>query len=71
MEKGKTRRQALYFPSDMLDELQVEAERLDRSFSWLIQQAWRLARTEMAKVPSTTDYLPDLNDDDEEELRSA
>jgi uncharacterized small protein (TIGR04563 family) len=34
---------SLYFPEDMLAELGQEATRQDRSLSWLIQQAWRLA----------------------------
>ena len=58
MGKAQTRRQALYFPGDMLLELQGEATRQDRSISWLIQQAWKVARTELQRIPSTTDYLP-------------
>jgi len=54
-----TRRQALYFPADTLGELQAEAKRQDRSISWLIQQAWKLARKELKKVPSTSDLVPD------------
>jgi uncharacterized small protein (TIGR04563 family) len=44
----------------MLAELQREAKRQDRSISWLIQQAWKGAYSEMQKIPSTTDYLPML-----------
>lgn len=62
MGQSETRRQNLYFPSDMLGELQTEAHRQDRSISWLIQQAWKIARGELKKIPSTTDYLP--SDDD-------
>ena len=58
MANGHTRRQALYFPADMLAELQSEAQRQDRSISWLIQQAWKIARLEMRRVPSTSDFLP-------------
>ena len=58
MGSGRTRRQALYFPGDMLVELQGEACRQDRSISWLIQQAWKVAYNELQKIPSTTDYLP-------------
>jgi len=43
----------------MLAELQAEAARQDRSLSWLIQQAWKIARGELKKIPSTTDYLPE------------
>jgi uncharacterized small protein (TIGR04563 family) len=42
----------------MLAELQGEATRQDRSISWLIQQAWKVARGELQRIPSTTDYLP-------------
>lgn len=61
---AKTRRQALYFPKTMLAEILTEAKRQDRSISWLLQQAWRLARHEMKKIPSTSDYIPvDLDRD--------
>jgi uncharacterized small protein (TIGR04563 family) len=59
---SETRRQNLYFPGEMLSELQNEAKRQDRSISWLIQQAWRIARKELRRIPSTTDYLPDSKD---------
>ncbi len=63
MAAGETRRQNLYFPADMLAELQQESHRQDRSISWLMQQAWKIARSELRKIPSTTDYLPaDAND---------
>ena len=58
-----SRRQALYFPSDMLEELTRESQRQDRSISWLIQQAWKVARTEMRRMPSTTDFIPEVEYD--------
>ena len=64
MSAGKSKRQALYFPSEMLEDIQLEAHRQDRSISWLIQQAWRIARTDLQKVPSTTDYFDRLDDRD-------
>jgi uncharacterized small protein (TIGR04563 family) len=36
------RKQSLYFPEDMLEQLQAEAERLDRSVSWIVQQCVRI-----------------------------
>ena len=65
MTTSETRRQNLYFPGDMLTELQNEGKRQDRSISWLIQQAWRIGRKEMRRIPSTTDYLPDFKADEE------
>lgn len=51
------RKQSLYFPEDMLKEIQNEAARQDRSLSWVVQQAWRLARGEIKRFPSVNDVL--------------
>ena len=42
----------LYFNAAMLAETQKEALRQDRSISWIIQAAWRIARDEVRKMPS-------------------
>lgn len=52
------RKQSLYFPEEMLGEIQTQAERQDRSMSWIVQQAWKLARAEMKRIPSVNDVLP-------------
>ena len=46
------RKQSLYFPEDMLAEIKREALRQDRSLSWIVQQAWRIAREDIKKFPS-------------------
>ncbi len=46
------RKQSLYFPEDMLTDIKREALRQDRSLSWIVQQAWRIARDEIKKFPS-------------------
>jgi uncharacterized small protein (TIGR04563 family) len=51
------RKQSLYFPEDMLDEIQREAERQDRSISWIVQQAWKVARTDIRRMPSVNDVI--------------
>jgi uncharacterized small protein (TIGR04563 family) len=51
------RKQSLYFPEDMLKEIQEEATRQDRSLSWIVQQAWRLARGEIMRFPSVNDVI--------------
>lgn len=51
------RKQSLYFPEDMLKEIQDEAARQDRSLSWIVQQAWRIARGDIARFPSVNDVL--------------
>jgi uncharacterized small protein (TIGR04563 family) len=58
------RKQSLYFPEDMLAEIKREALRQDRSLSWIVQQAWRIAREDIKKFPSINTVGDD--DDDEE-----
>lgn len=41
------RKQSVYIPVDMLRELKLEADRQQRSLSWIVQQAWRCARREV------------------------
>jgi uncharacterized small protein (TIGR04563 family) len=50
-------KQSLYFPEDMLQEIQREAARQERSLSWIVQQAWRYARNEIRKMPSVNEVL--------------
>ena len=57
------RKQSLYFPEDMLNEIRAEAERQDRSLSWIVQKAWKTARTDLRKFPSVNDI--EGGDDDE------
>ena len=51
------RKQSLYFPEDMLEEIQREANRQDRSISWIVQQAWKVARAEIRRMPSVNDVI--------------
>src|SRR2546421_11731544 len=51
------RKQSLYFPEDMLREIQEEANRQDRSLSWIVQQAWKIARNEIMRFPSVNDVV--------------
>ena len=57
MKKTDKRKQSLYFPEDMLREIQGEANRQDRSLSWIVQQAWRVAREEIKRFPSVNDMI--------------
>jgi uncharacterized small protein (TIGR04563 family) len=51
------RKQSLYFPEEMLNEISHEATRQDRSLSWIVQQAWKLSRTDIKRMPSVNDVL--------------
>jgi uncharacterized small protein (TIGR04563 family) len=63
------RKQSLYFPEDMLNEIQMEANRQDRSLSWIVQQAWKIARSEILRFPSGNDVLSGVAREDEREER--
>jgi uncharacterized small protein (TIGR04563 family) len=52
-------KQALYFPEDMLREIQKEAHRQDRSMSWVVQQTWKRAHAESSRVAPVNDAPPD------------
>jgi uncharacterized small protein (TIGR04563 family) len=52
------RKQSLYFPEEMLLEIQREAARQDRSLSWIVQQAWKLARDRVASIPGVNEPTP-------------
>jgi uncharacterized small protein (TIGR04563 family) len=51
------RKQSLYFPEEMLSEIERESQRQDRSLSWIVQQAWKIARTDIKRMPSPNDVL--------------
>ena len=55
MANADKRKQSLYFPEEMLKEIQHEAQRLDRSLSWIVQQGWKFARDKLKAVPATND----------------
>lgn len=49
---GSDRRKMTVNLGEIYDEVSSEADRLDRSVSWLIQRAWMLAREKIGSVPS-------------------
>ncbi len=54
-KQADKRKQSLYFPEHMLNEIQTEANRQDRSLSWIVQQAWRVARGDIHRFPGVGD----------------
>ena len=63
MSNTDKRKQSLYFPEEMLKEIQQEAVRLDRSLSWIVQQGWKIARDRIKAIPAIHDGLPDPRED--------
>lgn len=50
-QNSDKRKQSLYFPEDMLNEIKAEADRMNTSLSGALQAAWRLARETIMKYP--------------------
>ena len=42
----------------MLKEIGAEAARQDRSLSWIVQKAWKVARKDVMSIPSVDDNVP-------------
>lgn len=54
------KKQSLYFPDEMLVEIREEALRLERSLSWVVQRAWKIARKQVKAMPGDPE-LPEVN----------
>jgi len=64
LSKSDKRKQSLYFPEEMLQEIKDEAARLDRSLSWVVQRAWKIARLEIRKLPSVNEITSGEDEDE-------
>ncbi len=53
------RKQSLYFPETMLEEIKNEASRLDRSLSWIVQRCVKIGIQDIKKLPSVNDIVDD------------
>ena len=53
------RKQSLYFPETMLEEIQHEAARLDRSLSWIVQRCVKIGLPDIKKLPSVNEIDDD------------
>jgi len=62
MSAGGRRRQSVYLPDVMLQEIQIAADAHDASLSEMIQRAWRIARTEIRKYPSANPQDPEYHE---------
>ena len=49
------RKQSLYFPETMLEDIKAEAKRLNRSLSWVVQRAWKVARKDVKNLPGVNE----------------
>jgi uncharacterized small protein (TIGR04563 family) len=51
MNATDKRKQSVYFSAATLEEITSAATRMDRSLSWIVQKAWKLARREIMRLP--------------------
>lgn len=66
MADADKRKQSLYFPEEMLEEIKHEAARLDRSLSWIIQRSWKFARETLHAFPASGEGPEGMPDPREE-----
>lgn len=52
--KRDERKVSIYIKEDMLAELRAEGERQERTLSWLVRMAWKIARKKVMGAPSAT-----------------
>lgn len=50
--KTDQRKQSLYLPASVVDEMRKEAWRQDRPISWIVQQAWLIAKARVRAMPT-------------------
>ena len=53
MSKNKyaKNKRSVYLPSQIVEELESEAKRQDRTVSWLLKRAWLESREKVKKYP--------------------
>ena len=61
MSRSDKRKQSLYFPETMLQEIKDEAARLDRSLSWIVQRCVKLALPQIKQMPSVNDLSSEFS----------
>lgn len=47
-------KKSVYFPEKMMNEINRESRRQDRTVSWLLQRAWMIARAEIMGLETVT-----------------
>ena len=50
----------LYFSAETVAQAKAEAERQDRSISWIMQMAWQIAHGHLQQMPGIDELTPTL-----------
>ncbi len=55
-EMANRKKLTLYISEEVMDETKQEALRQDRSMSWIMEVAWKIARQRLQEMPGIDDY---------------
>lgn len=53
------KKMTLYFSEAVVNETKQEALRQDRSLSWIMEVAWKIARDKLQEMPGVEDFVDD------------
>ncbi|TXD37656.1 TIGR04563 family protein [Lujinxingia vulgaris] len=53
------KKMTLYLPEELLNEMRQEALRQDRSLSWIMEAAWKIARERLREMPGVDELYED------------
>jgi uncharacterized small protein (TIGR04563 family) len=56
------KKMTLYFSEEVLNETKQEALRQDRSLSWIMEVAWKIARERLQTMPGVDDFVDDFEE---------
>ncbi len=52
------KKMTLYLPEDLVEQTKLEAGRQDRSLSWIMELAWKIAHERIQEMPGIDDLAP-------------
>lgn len=64
-------KQSLYMESQVWEEIEREAQRLERSSSWIVQAAWAIARQRLRDFPGSEAVAEPVNAPEREPVAAA
>ncbi|RAL23607.1 TIGR04563 family protein [Lujinxingia litoralis] len=54
------KKMTLYLPEELLNDMRQEALRQDRSLSWIMEAAWKVARERLREMPGVDELYEDF-----------
>ncbi len=56
------KKMTLYLPEDLVAQTKTEAGRQERSLSWIMELAWKIARERIQEMPAIEELAPALSE---------